>query len=142
VDLLAGFLDRLGDHAALASAMLVVSVVVAIASLWIAHYFLVTIPADYFATSHKRFEPWNEARPVLRWTVLVAKNLLGALLILGGLVMFFTPGQGILTLLLGLALVDIPGKRALERKLIQRPTVLKVVNRLRARAHQPPLRFE
>ena len=139
---LAEFFDWLGDHAAVASVMLVASVVASIGTLWIAHYFLVTIPADYFATSHKRFEPWRESRPVLGWTVLVAKNLLGALLILGGLVMFFTPGQGILTLLLGLALVDIPGKRAIERKLIQQPTVLKLVNRLRARAGRPPIRVE
>jgi hypothetical protein len=142
VHLLAEFFDWLGAHAALTTVMLVASVVVFIGSLWIAHYFLVTIPADYFASSHNRFEPWHDSRPLLRWTVLVAKNLLGVLLIMGGLVMFFTPGQGILTLLLGLALVDIPGKRAVERKIIQRPSVLKVVNRLRARAHQPPLRFE
>jgi hypothetical protein len=53
--------------------------------------------------------------------------------------MFFTPGQGILTLLLGMSLVDVPGKQRLMRKLIRRPRVLKVINRLRAKADQPPL---
>jgi hypothetical protein len=55
--------------------------------------------------------------------------------------MIFTPGQGILSLLLGLTLIDIPGKRTLERKIIQRPSVLRVVNHLRARADKPPLEF-
>ena len=142
MDFLAELFDWLGDYAGLATVMLVASVVVFVGSLWITHYFLVTIPPYYFATSHRRFERWNDSRPVLRWTLLVAKNILGVLLIVGGLIMFFTPGQGILTLLLGIMLVDIPGKRGMERKIIQRPTVLKVVNRLRARAKQPPLRFE
>ena len=52
-------------------------------------------------------------------------------MILAGLVMLITPGQGVLSILLGLALVDVPGKRTLERKIFQRPPVLKLVNRLR-----------
>jgi hypothetical protein len=63
------------------------------------------------------------------------------LLIVAGLILSFTPGQGILTLLLGISLPDIPGKQALERKIVQRPPVLKLVNRMRARANQPPLSF-
>jgi hypothetical protein len=55
--------------------------------------------------------------------------------------MIFTPGQGVLSILLGLSLLDIPGKKKFERKLIQQEGVLKVVNRLRARRGQPPLVF-
>jgi len=53
--------------------------------------------------------------------------------------MFFAPGQGILTLLLGISLMDVPGKQKLERKIVERPAVLKAINKLRARANKPPL---
>jgi len=131
----------LEEHAALCSALVVASIVMLVGTLWAGHRFLTTIPADFFQHEHKRFELWQDSRPALRWTVIIAKNLLGGLLILAGLVMLITPGQGVLSILLGLALVDVPGKRTVERKIIQRPPVLKLVNRLRARAGQSPLEF-
>jgi hypothetical protein len=119
--------------------MLIVSGVVLVGSLWICHYVLVSIPPDYFQGKHKPFEQWRTARPGLWWTLMISKNLVGALLAVAGLVMFLTPGQGILTLILGISLIDFPGKHALLRKIIERPSVLKVINRLRKRAKQPPL---
>jgi hypothetical protein len=53
--------------------------------------------------------------------------------------MLFTPGQGIVTILIGLVLVDLPGKRALERWMVGRPRVLAAINRLRAKYGHPPL---
>jgi len=131
----------LGDHAALTSVMLVVSIVVLIGSLWICHYILTTVPPDYFQGKHKPFEEWRESKPALWWTLMITKNLVGVLLIVVGLIMFVTPGQGILTLLFGVALVDMPGKHKLMRKIIERKSVLRVINRMRARANQPPLEF-
>ena len=112
-----------------------------IGSLWVVHRFLVTIPPDYFQQEHNLLESWKDSHPVLRWTLIVGKNLLGGLLVVAGTVMLFTPGQGVLAVLLGLSLVDVPGKRALERRIVQRRGVLSVVNRLRARAKQSPLEF-
>jgi Putative transmembrane protein (PGPGW) len=132
-------LDWLASHAALTTVMLAVSIVVLVGSLWFCHYVLTTIPPDYFIREHKPLAAWRKSRPVLWWTIMLGKNLVGLLLVAAGVIMIFTPGQGILTLLLGISLLDIPGKRSLERKIIQRPTVLKLINRLRARADQPPL---
>ena len=73
--------------------------------------------------------------------LMIAKNLLGVLFMVLGLIMFFTPGQGILTLLMGLALTNFPGKQRLERAILQRPSVRKLINGLRARANRPPLVF-
>jgi hypothetical protein len=53
--------------------------------------------------------------------------------------MIFTPGPGIIGLLAGITLMDVPGKRALERRLIALPKVLTVINRLRQRHGRPPL---
>ena len=47
--------------------------------------------------------------------------------------MLFTPGPGVLSALVGVILCDFPGKRRVERKIIARPRVLSMVNRIRAR---------
>ena len=36
-------------------------------------------------------------------------------------------------------MLDFPGKRRLERRLIGRPRILRSINRLRARFNRPPL---
>ena len=75
---------------------------------------LIKLPATYFKAEHGR-EFWVERHPVLRWGGLVVKNLLGAFLVLLGVVLSLTgvPGQGVLTILLGVMLLDFAGKRTL-----------------------------
>lgn len=121
---------------------------VAGAGLWIlmtaitvmaVRYYLIWIPADHFAKGHKPFDMLRNSHPALRWIILIAKNLIGGVLVLVGILMLVTPGPGWFALLLGLAMVNIPGKRALERRIIERPGILSFVNRLRAKANKPPL---
>ncbi len=69
----------------------------------------------------------------------LGKNLLGYLLIVAGIAMLVLPGQGVLTILLGVILVDLPGKYRFERWIVARPLVLKSINRLRQRAGRDPL---
>jgi hypothetical protein len=71
--------------------------------------------------------------------LITLKNVVGIVLLMAGIVMLFTPGQGILTILLGLSFVDFPGKRGLERRIVGNPVVLDKINSLRARANRPPL---
>ena len=76
-----------------------------------------------------------------RWGAVILKNIFGVFLILLGIVLSLpgVPGQGILTILLGLIMLDIPGKRPLEARIIKRPAVLAAINNLRARYSKPPL---
>jgi hypothetical protein len=101
---------------------------------------LIKLPDTYFKAEHGR-EFWAERHPVLRWGGLILKNLLGVFLVLFGVVMSLpgVPGQGVLTILMGVMLLDFPGKRRLELKLVSRPKVLRTVNRIRARFDRPPL---
>ena len=71
--------------------------------------------------------------------MLIGKNLLGAILLAGGLIMLFVPGQGLLTMAMGLLLLDYPGKFALERRVARQRSVQSGLNWLRARAGAPPL---
>jgi hypothetical protein len=101
---------------------------------------LVKIPANYFS-SHYRQDFLPNSSWIVRWGAVIAKNLFGVFLVLLGIVLSLPgiPGQGILTILLGLIMLDIPGKRPLEAKIIQRPTVLAAANKLRTRWGKPPL---
>lgn len=100
---------------------------------------VVWIPADYFVRDLRSPVSPLARHPVLRLTFLVVKNVAGGLLFLAGVLMLFTPGQGILGMLAGLWLMDFPGKRKLERRLVGRPAVLRSLNALRARLGRPPL---
>lgn len=101
---------------------------------------MVKIPAEYFSETHKR-EFLTDSPFLVRWGAVIAKNILGVFLICLGIVLSLpgVPGQGVLTILLGLIMVDIPGKRPLEAKIIERPTVLAAINKLRAKYDKPPL---
>ena len=80
-------------------------------------------------------------RGAIRWAGVIGKNLLGVFLVVLGLLLSLpgVPGQGLLTILLGLVLLDIPGVNTLEHKLMRRPTVINAINRLRGRFGKPSL---
>jgi hypothetical protein len=101
---------------------------------------MVKIPADYFS-SHYSPEFMTDKPFLVRWSAVILKNLLGFLLVIIGIILSLpgVPGQGILTILLGLIMLDIPGKRPLEAKIIKRPNILSTVNSLRARYNKTPL---
>ncbi|MDQ2936919.1 MAG: hypothetical protein M3R67_05360 [Acidobacteriota bacterium] len=109
-------------------------------SLAIVSFILVKIPATYFRKDHPR-EFWPNRSTSVRYLGVIAKNVLGVLLVALGIVMSIpgVPGQGILTILLGIMLLDFPGKRDLENKLVSRPHVLKAINKLRHRFGKPSL---
>src|SRR5215467_1567514 len=100
--------------------------------------FITRLPPTYFRRSHDR--AFMQGRHwALRSGAVAVKNAVGVLLVLLGIVMVLpgVPGQGLLTMLVGLMLVDFPGRRALEYKLISRPSVLRTVNRLRRTFSRP-----
>ncbi len=112
-------------------------------NLAIVSIILVKLPADHFAKSHKT-KFWSGPHPALRSAGIIGKNVLGVLLIVLGILLSIpgVPGQGLLTILLGLMLVDFPGRRRLEQKLLSRPEVSGSINKLRARYGKPPLKLD
>jgi hypothetical protein len=95
------------------------------------------LPVDHFVAPHEAAD-WVTSS-VARRLWLVLKNLLGILLIAGGIIMLILPGQGVLTILLGVAVMDLPGKWRVMRALARRPEVMKALNWMRERAQKPPL---
>jgi len=84
---------------------------------------------------------WEKMHPGVRVAAVAGKNLLGLALLLCGAVLSLplVPGPGVLTMLLGLALLDLPGKRALERWIVAQPIVFAALNQLRAKYGHVPL---
>jgi hypothetical protein len=121
--------------------LFLLSVVSFVGSVIAIPWILIRLPQDYFCESHPR--TWlKDHHPVLRLIALAVKNIVGWLLLLGGIAMLVLPGQGVLTILIGVSLMDFPGKRAIERKLISRPLILQAINRIRQRFDRPPLFLE
>jgi hypothetical protein len=111
-----------------------------VASVAIAAAVVVSWPADRFKEG-ARAAFLAAHPPPLRALARVAKNLAGLVLVLLGAVMALpgVPGQGVLTMIIGLTLLDFPGKRGLERRLVSRPFVLRQLNGLRRRLRRAPL---
>ncbi len=119
---------------------LVLFAVTSAVSSAIVSWVLVKLPPTYFQAAHDR-DFWKEKHRALRWGGIVGKNLAGVLLIALGVMMSLPgiPGPGFLTILLGVMLLDFPGKRALELKIVSRPRVLNGINGLRRKFDKPPL---
>ncbi|MHA6965650.1 PGPGW domain-containing protein [Zobellella denitrificans] len=120
----------------------IVSLVCFIGSLLVIPWLVLRIPADYFSGEYRHRVPWAEQHPVIRWLLLILKNLLGLVLLLMGIAMLVLPGQGLLTILIALVFLNFPGKYRLERRIFMIPSVRQGVDWLRRRAGRPPLIFK
>lgn len=97
------------------------------------------IPADYFMPGQPPPETWRRRHPALCLLVVIVKNLFGIVFVAAGMAMLFTPGQGVLTVLIGVTLLNFPGKRALELRIVKQPAVFSTINWFRAKANRPAL---
>lgn len=120
----------------------IVSLVSFLSSLIIIPIIIIKMPSDYFHISHKEYVKKRVKHPALRIVVHIIKNVLGSVFILFGFVMLFIPGQGILTTLLGITLLDFPFKRSIEIKIISQPNVYMLVNKIRLKAGKGELLLE
>ena len=121
---------------AIGAAVFVVSFLASAAAV---AFVLCRLPVDYLRCDPGFLDP---DRP--RWQRLlrkIGKNAVGVLLVLVGVVLSLpgVPGQGLLTILIGVIMLDLPGKQRFERCLMTRPAVFAGVNAVRARFGREPL---
>lgn len=117
------------------------SVVTFVGSLVLLPILCVQMGEDYFMPHRDKDRTLEGRHPVIRWTGLILKNAIGLLLFAAGVAMLFLPGQGLLTMIVGIMLLNFPGKRSFELWLIRLPGVLRAINALRARAGHAPLQL-
>ncbi len=122
-------------HQSLLIALGVGSIAMFVGTLVAVPILICRLPRDIYV---RRRAP--RTRPAGLGVVLaLARNLLGLAIIAAGVLMLVLPGQGLLTIVIGVALLDFPGKHALERRLIGHPRVIRAMNTLRERFGHPPL---
>lgn len=110
-----------------------------IATLTVIPVLIVRIPADYFTRSCRPEKAPGRGPALLAAIGGMAKNLVGCILIVFGIIMLVLPGQGILTIAAGIMLLNFPGKYKFERWIVSRPPVLRSINRVRRAAGREPL---
>lgn len=118
-----------------------VSLVFFVGSILALPWLVARLPEDYFV--HDDDPPSAILRrPGAVTASRLLRNALGVLLLFAGVAMLVLPGQGLLTIIVALGLIEFRGKRALQRRLVSRPSVLSTLNKIRARAGKPPLVLE
>ena len=132
-------IDWIQTHETILWWLAAASAVTFVATLVVVPWLVVRIPEDYFRDPRHHRMPWADQHAVVRVILLIGKNLLACLLLVAGVAMLLLPGQGILTILVGVLLLNFPGKYQLERWLIRRRPVLRSVNWLRRRSGREPL---
>ena len=100
-------------------------------------WLILKMPADYFVRRHKP----HVHRGLLGWTVFLLRNLLATILIIVGIIMLVLPGQGLLTILIGIMVSTYAGKYRMERAIMRMPAVYRSVNWVRRRYNRPPILY-
>ena len=100
------------------------SVVMFVGSLLAIPVILVRVPDDWFV----------RRRLACSLPVTIVRSVSGALLIALGIAMLVLPGQGLLTILLGLSILDLPFKHRLIARLLSNPKVHGAIDKLRHKA--------
>lgn len=100
---------------------------------------VIRMPADYFMYDKKDLKQFRRQHPVVRVMTQILKNVFGGIFICAGLAMLVLPGQGVITILIGITLISFPKKRALECWIIRQKAVVRTINWMRARADKSPV---
>ena len=101
---------------------------------------VVRIPADYFKRKKQKPNPcYKNQYAAICFIGLIFKNLFGLIFIIAVVAMLFLPGQGFITILIGIMMLNFPGKFTLEQRIVQQPTVLRAINWMRTKANRPVL---
>lgn len=134
------FTDFLGGNETLVYSLLAASFITFVLTLLAVPWIVVRIPHDYFSRGARAIMPPIGNR-LLHLSFILLKNLLGIVFLVMGLGMLVLPGQGLLTILIGVMLLDFPGKYSFECWLVSRGPILRSVNWLRTRFGRRPLEF-
>jgi len=123
------------EHADLFAWFSVVSLLMLVGSVLLVPWLVLRAPHDVFV---RDVSPNGSMRSVSGFLLWVVRNTVGVVLLLGGLLMLILPGQGLLTMVAALCLLDIPRKRQLLRRIVARPPVWRALGWIRSRAGKSP----
>ena len=133
------FLEFLSNYKIYLVSLGTLSFIIFIFSLLTIKWLVALIPSDYFIK--KNNSEFRSNYPIFWLVSIIIKNLVGYILIFGGILMLVLPGQGLFTIFVGLMLSNYPGKFYIERKFIAIPSVLRAINWLRKKSNTRSLKI-
>lgn len=110
-------------------------------TLFLIPWLVLRIPEDYFMAETRRSLLGEMHDPVLRVVLQILKNMIGVFFIQVGIMLLVLPGQGLLNILLGIIMIDFPGKYHLQRRCISWESVLHTMNWLRKKGKRAPIKL-
>jgi len=126
-------LNELASNPLLLKGLLIFSILFFIVGVISVPLLVCKIPEDYFLRGKRSWSSSYKQFGLAFILILLLKNCLAVVLFIAGLLMLFLPGQGLLSLFLGILLLDFPGKYLLERWLIRKPALHKSLNWIRGK---------
>ena len=130
--------DFLHSHETLFFWLTIIGILGLLGSVILIPWILIQLPSDYFHEKERKKCPWGNCPAILRTIVIILKNIIGVILLISGFIMLFIPGQGLLTMIVGIVLMDFPYKYKLLRWAIDHPKILSTINALREKANKDP----
>ena len=130
-------IDLIDDYKSIIFWLGLLSFLIFIFSLVTIKWLVALIPSDYFVS--KKDTKFKSEYPFIWLISMIIKNIIGYVLIIGGILMLFLPGQGLFTIFIGLMMSNYPGKYYIEKKFIAIPSILKTINWLRKRSNKEPI---
>jgi hypothetical protein len=114
--------------------IIIFSGIMFVVSILIIPVFIARLPSTYFIESF-------EDQKKLTLPIKLLRFILGALLIITGIIMLFIPGQGVISILIGLILLPILSTKKIVRKLTNSKIIQKTLNATRRRCNKVPFKF-
>ncbi len=133
------FSDWIRDNDQLIQWVGIVSIFLFFLSLFLLKYVILRLPEDYFIKVSSNSK--SNSKSLKKIIVRIAKNALGFLLTICGIILLFTPGQGMITILIGLCLIDLAIVNQFKKNIINNSKVQKALNWIRAKKSVKPFNF-
>jgi hypothetical protein len=134
-------MDFFREYASLFEWLGILSVVTFVGSLIAIPWIIARLPKDYFIRHRQLVASRHARHPLTARIIFVLRNTAGLLFLLAGLIMLVLPGQGIITVLIGISLMDFHHKHTVVDYLVQRPKVITLLNWIRRKEEKPPFEF-
>lgn len=129
------------DYSVLLEWLGLVSLLTFFGSLIAIPWVIARLPTDFFIRHRELVAERHERYPALAVIIFLVRNTVGLLLLLAGIAMLVLPGQGIITMVIGISFMDFPWKQRLVDNLVRRPRVVQLLNWIRRKEKKPPFEF-
>ena len=104
-------------------------------------WIIARLPVNYFIRHRQLVTERHERHPLIARLTFMLRNFVGIVFLITGIVMLVLPGQGIITILIGISFMDFPKKHHLVDYLVRRQKVITFLNWIRKKEKKPVFEF-